>query len=1184
MIIRVDGNHDGIFEYLVNGTKKGRELTRDELDARLPLVGDIKAVDNVIKSLNLSGDQYYTFVLSFKEDHVDVGVLQDIVLKFREYYFKAYSDDELCYAAEIHYPKVKSRQDAHGQILERKPHIHMTVVQINMLDGERIVYNEKKTEWARDAFQEYINCTYGLASPKDNRRYKLNSNSEYLSRYKGDGFKGSGKIYRQNLLNNIVDGDIYNTSDLRRFLEESGQIVTVRNVNSPEKSYLNVKVANESINLRDYVFKNEFLALDKAQKIEYLNKHSNVQVNNQYLEQNKPREVPSKYLKAIDDWVDLRGFYWRYGSKFTNSERAKWKKMSRDEQKSFILQKHYEQSEVNKGLLSIKEINEDKKKNEYRRVIASNNRSAEGSLESIGRDIARATSVEGVNTRLTEGERRRLIQGYKNYIGQNWRSQRRDITNFREGRGHNNSLAGYYVSESISGQDLRGATQMLGEKLISTREIVSKFNNELDANVLLELLEKTHGINPEIYRITVNAQGNDRIGAGSRNFGMYDFCRKEMHFTWQESMDILEMALNMQLAVFREKGYDKNQRRYLSEDYQGWLNTKRLDQDNSTVLVWKNEQKKFIHDNYKKNIRLVNQNETFTLSQKEQQKVGLRMARDLAFDRLSDQVKAQQRELRRKNKRDLQDSYREFLVERARSNEQQALDELRRLRIDFAEYQESMIFTYVERYQEYRLPLSHEIDKNGVIHYKTGETTILKDHGKWVETIKSKDEYLALAIQLATNKFGNRLNLRGKEDFKRKVVDYVLKEGIQIEFLDEFSKKFYHDKLAQAKITEGLLTKDRALLREDKPQMLLVNELISKDILQNGRLLTRNLVQVSDENTNKRYWVGDYQTHFKAKDLELGKPVDVVYSAATDEFNIKIKPEYRLKQQLRKQALEEIRQQFNAQITNEQQKPRETYYGKFLKSGSNRSGDWVLIKLDDGKLVKINSTDVFENLKNSVRGEQVCVSLLGEVDVIKPTTQKMLEVVDSKNELSEMLNRYCSNSQQFIGKLIKQTEFKYSDGKAGYRMVVRNVENGKNHVIFSRQKQQLETYALFGLINSGWQIIKRVDVNNLPQNTRSSVTGEVCGYGQTVIRGKNVFYCSFKTSDGEVRKYGQDVQKLVESGKLAVGKYCTLLTLEREASVVEKRSIFSSQNVTKNVEQLTEKLLEQHKHTAQKTL
>jgi hypothetical protein len=242
MIIRVDGNHDGIFEYLVNGVKKGRELTRDELDSRPPLVGDIKAVDNVIKSLNLTGDQYYTFVLSFKEDHIDEAVLRDIVTKFREYYFKAYSDDELCYAAEVHYPKVKSRQDAHGQILERKPHIHMTVVQVNMLDGERIVYNEKKTEWARDAFQEYINCTYGLASPKDNRRYKVNSNSEYLSRYKGDGFKGAGKTYRQNLLNNVVEGNIQSISDLKRYLEQNGQFVTIRNINYPEKSYLNVKV------------------------------------------------------------------------------------------------------------------------------------------------------------------------------------------------------------------------------------------------------------------------------------------------------------------------------------------------------------------------------------------------------------------------------------------------------------------------------------------------------------------------------------------------------------------------------------------------------------------------------------------------------------------------------------------------------------------------------------------------------------------------------------------------------------------------------------------------------------------------------------------------------------------------------------------------------------------------------
>jgi hypothetical protein len=390
----------------------------------------------------------------------------------------------------------------------------------------------------------------------------------------------------------------------------------------------------------------------------------------------------------------------------------------------------------------------------------------------------------------------------------------------------------------------------------------------------------------------------------------------------------------------------------------------------------------------------------------------------------------------------------------------------------------------------------------------------------------------------------------------------------------------------QARVTQDILAKDKVLLKEDKPQLLVVSELVSKEILLNGKLLARDLVQVKDESSDKRYWVGGYQAYFKAKDLDVGKPVDIAYSAATDELNIKVKPEYRLKQQLRKQALEEVRQQFNVRITdNQQQEPKEIYYGKFLKSGSNSNGGWVLIKLDDGKLVKINDIDVFNKLNHSVRGEQVCISLLREIDVAKPTMQRSFEVVETKSELAEILNKHHSNSQEFIGKFIRQTEFKYSNGKPGYRTVVRDVETGESKIVFTRQKQQLETYALFGFKISGLQIIKKVDdFNNLPPNTRNSVTGQISGYGETVIRGKSVFYCSFKTHDGEVRKYGESIRELVESGQLSVGKYCTLLTVEKEATIMEKQPVFISQNVTSDIDQLTERLLEGHKHNIQQSI
>ena len=263
MLIRVKGYVVGIKDYLVHGQKSGRYFSRDELDERVPLGGDLDFVDNVITSMDSKGDRYTNYTLSFKEDYVSNEMLTAAVDEFIAYYFKGYSSDECCYYAEAHLPKIKSYNDSHGDLIERKPHIHIVVPRINILTGEQISYQEKLTEKYRDAFQEYFNYKYGFASPKDNIRYKVNENSEYISRYKGDGFKGAGKIFRQSLLNDIIEHNIMNQDELKKFLEVSGYQTKIRNAKDLDKLYFNIIVDGEPINLRDNVFKNSFLNLDK---------------------------------------------------------------------------------------------------------------------------------------------------------------------------------------------------------------------------------------------------------------------------------------------------------------------------------------------------------------------------------------------------------------------------------------------------------------------------------------------------------------------------------------------------------------------------------------------------------------------------------------------------------------------------------------------------------------------------------------------------------------------------------------------------------------------------------------------------------------------------------------------------------------------------------------------------------
>ncbi|GAL12227.1 relaxase [Vibrio astriarenae] len=55
MLIRVGGGSGGIKEYLEQGIKNGRDFSRDELDERLILDGNIEVMNSVIQSMEGRG-------------------------------------------------------------------------------------------------------------------------------------------------------------------------------------------------------------------------------------------------------------------------------------------------------------------------------------------------------------------------------------------------------------------------------------------------------------------------------------------------------------------------------------------------------------------------------------------------------------------------------------------------------------------------------------------------------------------------------------------------------------------------------------------------------------------------------------------------------------------------------------------------------------------------------------------------------------------------------------------------------------------------------------------------------------------------------------------------------------------------------------------------------------------------
>ena len=307
MLIRVSGHHDGVKQYLEDGQKIGRVLSRDELDERVVLAGDLDLTDAVIQSIDAPPrvSRYLSITLSFKEDHVDRQTLLQIARDFESFAMHAYRSDEYCFYAEAHLPRVKSYIDqSSGELVERKPHIHIVIPKANLISGQslRPFGFEKYNIQYIDAFQEHTNARYGLASPKDNRRTVLSDASEMISRYRGDLFRANGRVLKEQILDAMLDRNIDNYDDFMALLAEHGA-VRMRNAGHDD-AYPNVKPhdAPKGTNLKEYVFTPAFIALPTQEKLRALS----ADAADRYETGAAPRDTPQAATALLDEWYATR--------------------------------------------------------------------------------------------------------------------------------------------------------------------------------------------------------------------------------------------------------------------------------------------------------------------------------------------------------------------------------------------------------------------------------------------------------------------------------------------------------------------------------------------------------------------------------------------------------------------------------------------------------------------------------------------------------------------------------------------------------------------------------------------------------------------------------------------------------------------------------------------------------------
>lgn len=798
MLVRITGGSEGIAEYLANGQKADREFTRDELDERVILDGDLELTDTIIKGMEKEGERYLHITLAFKEDALDPEVMRGLVSDFKQFAMSAYDADEFNFYAEAHLPKLKSYTNRQtGELVERKPHIHIVIPEQNLLSGQNLNpfgRVEQQTKFL-EAFQEHANAKYGLASPKDNRRTEFTSESEIISRYKGDLFQGSAKELKERILSDVLDRKISDYDGFKALLTEYG---AARSRNAGKATeYQNVKPADQAkgINLKDYVFSREFIEKPEAEK----RRHLADEGRRQYESQQPARKTAPELAATLKEWHEVRAKELKYINSGNRKLYAAYRSADRegkramlDERAATFYTKHrketdHDRTDEQRRDFRGRENAADRGTDSRRTVahIADNLRAAGRNIESTGRAVGDA---EQARRNLADRRASRAVAALGRRLGRDQSEDRQVSRAAPQPRDRR-------AADSVTGQLLAEARERKTEGKAAHLAEFAQIKRELDARRLLAHLSKTHGVIPEKYEVTQGKDGGDRIKAGSRNLNVSDFLTQEVRLSFSEAAPILRQVYAAQQG--RELAEARpSPRRELWQAFR----QAQPEQAKQKAAEWEaqrqseRERRAAIRDDYQGERRALQADRSKPAAERKAALSIARMERVTKDMALREAIREERQQLKEKHGQPYQERYRAFLAERANKGDETALAELRRQR-DASPAPTAEANTIEgsskrkrdsDQAAQLARNLAYSVDRAGNVTYYADQAkrrALVIDSGQRVTVAAVKDSQAVEAgLRLAVQKFGPGLKIEGSEEFKRQVIDAALKTGLRVEF------------------------------------------------------------------------------------------------------------------------------------------------------------------------------------------------------------------------------------------------------------------------------------------------------------------------------------------------------------------------------------------------------------------
>lgn len=289
MFVKYSKGTYGVVDYLKLGVSKDRDFSRDEMDIRQVLHGNIEELDIILNKYNkpyAKGDNYKHFVITFEDINTLNSDIKNITNEFKEFSMSGYKDDELYFYAEAHIPKLKGYPFMSGEYNSRKPHVHVIIPVFNLYTGNKgYNFNINTFNYRKylDLFSKKMNYKYNLNSPFEPENKKLfKTKSDQIFRKTGSIYKNKDFLIKEKVLELIISKNIKNHKELGNIIK-----LYINNIEDVVIGDLNKEILilkfnylaqnKKEIALRDYCFSKEFLLLPKEKQVYAFEKYKNNQ-------------------------------------------------------------------------------------------------------------------------------------------------------------------------------------------------------------------------------------------------------------------------------------------------------------------------------------------------------------------------------------------------------------------------------------------------------------------------------------------------------------------------------------------------------------------------------------------------------------------------------------------------------------------------------------------------------------------------------------------------------------------------------------------------------------------------------------------------------------------------------------------------------------------------------------------